>query len=100
MNKFFTKCLTGLVTVQMVSSGLQAYGNTHFVPVTASTANIPGERSLKPIKGKIIDEKGLALPGATITVKGTKKAAGTDNNGQFSIEANPGDVLVDRKSVV
>lgn len=94
MNNYLRKLLTGLVTVQMVTSGLQAYGNVLFASVSAHTVNFPGETLFKPIRGKITDEKGLPLPGATITIKGTKRASGTDNNGQFSIEANPGDILV------
>ena len=39
------------------------------------------------INGKVVDEKGLPLPGATVTVVGLSgKAAATDNNGIFSIK--------------
>lgn len=46
------------------------------------------------IKGKVVDNKGLPLPGATVRVKGTQIAVVTDANGQFSVEAQPGAVLV------
>ncbi|NQX39298.1 TonB-linked outer membrane protein, SusC/RagA family [Pedobacter steynii] len=94
MNKIFTRFLTGLVTVQIVASGFHAYGNAHFVPGKTGGLEIPKNIFFKPIKGKITDEKGLGLPGATVTVKGTKRAVGTDSKGQFSIEANAGDVLL------
>jgi hypothetical protein len=38
----------------------------------------------KVITGKISDEKGIPLAGATVSVKGEKGVAG-DNNGAFSI---------------
>lgn len=45
------------------------------------------------IKGTIIDENGNILPGATIAVKGTDKRTIADDMGEFSIEANTGEVL-------
>ncbi|MBS1533234.1 MAG: carboxypeptidase-like regulatory domain-containing protein [Bacteroidetes bacterium] len=46
------------------------------------------------IKGTVTDSKGLPLPGATVKIKGTQTATVTDANGQFSIDASPGAVLV------
>lgn len=46
------------------------------------------------IKGRVTDEKGLPLPGATVQVKGEKKAVITDGNGNYSIEANVGSTLI------
>lgn len=37
------------------------------------------------IKGKVVDENGLPLPGATIIEIGTNKSVSTDNNGNFEI---------------
>ncbi len=45
------------------------------------------------INGKIIDELGLPLIGASVKVKGTNKAVSTNGNGEFSIDVNKGDVL-------
>ncbi|MDB5156743.1 MAG: SusC/RagA family TonB-linked outer membrane protein, partial [Mucilaginibacter sp.] len=39
----------------------------------------------KNIKGKVLDEKGLPLPGATIMVKGSKSGSVTSANGEFEI---------------
>ncbi len=39
------------------------------------------------VKGKVLDEEGLPLPGATVQVKDTKKTAVTDGNGGFQIPA-------------
>lgn len=46
------------------------------------------------IKGKVTDPDGLPLPGVTITIVGTTKGVITDNDGVYSIEANPTDKLV------
>ena len=46
-----------------------------------------------PIKGTITDSLGVPLPGATIVVRSTKRSTSSDANGQFEIDAKPGDVL-------
>jgi hypothetical protein len=38
------------------------------------------------IKGTVTDEKGVTLPGATVTVKGAKINAITDIDGKYSIQ--------------
>ncbi len=43
-----------------------------------------GLAQTKSISGTVRDEKGSTLPGATVTVKGTKIATTTDVNGKFS----------------
>ena len=40
----------------------------------------------KQIKGKVVDEKGVPLVGASVLLKGTKKAVSTNFDGDFSIE--------------
>jgi TonB-linked SusC/RagA family outer membrane protein len=47
-----------------------------------------------PITGKVTDDKGHPLEGATITVKGTGTATRSDANGNFTIDASPSSVLV------
>ncbi len=46
------------------------------------------------ISGTVIDNQGLPLPGVTIIVKGTSNGTNTDMDGAYSIEAEPGDILV------
>jgi TonB-linked SusC/RagA family outer membrane protein len=46
------------------------------------------------ITGTVTDEKGDPLPGASVTIKGTRTGVSADNNGQFRISAKTGDVLV------
>ena len=47
----------------------------------------------KIIKGKITDDNGTVLPGASVHVKNTNKGVITDVNGAFAIEAAEGAVL-------
>lgn len=46
------------------------------------------------VKGTVTDEKGQPLEGATVVIKGSGSGTQTDAGGNFSINANPGDVLV------
>jgi hypothetical protein len=48
----------------------------------------------RPIKGKVFDSKNAPLAGVTVTIKGLKKNAVTDDAGNYVIEANTGDILV------
>lgn len=45
------------------------------------------------IRGKVLDDKGDPLTGATIRVKGTNKGAVSDLNGNFKVNAKEGDLL-------
>ena len=47
-----------------------------------------------PVSGKIIDEKGLPVPGVSVIIKGTKTGTVTDNNGAFTLNVAPGTILV------
>ncbi|HEY4785198.1 MAG TPA: SusC/RagA family TonB-linked outer membrane protein, partial [Bacteroidales bacterium] len=46
------------------------------------------------VKGKIVDEKGEPLPGASILQKGTSNGTITDINGNFSLSVSSGDTLI------
>ncbi|MCX2679497.1 SusC/RagA family TonB-linked outer membrane protein [Galbibacter sp. EGI 63066] len=48
----------------------------------------------KAITGVITDQDGLPLPGANVVVKGTSTGTQTDFDGNYTIQANAGDVLV------
>jgi TonB-linked SusC/RagA family outer membrane protein len=42
-------------------------------------------KQLIPVSGRIVDDKGEPLPGASVTEKGTKNYAMANNNGEFKI---------------
>lgn len=48
----------------------------------------------KVVKGKVTDGSGLPLPGANVIIKGTQKGASTDFDGNYTINAAIGQVLV------
>lgn len=48
----------------------------------------------RTVTGVVTDQDGLPLPGANVLVKGTSNGTQTDFDGNYSIEANTGDVLV------
>ncbi len=60
----------------------------------AATVPAPPEIPVPEIKGKVTDEKGQPLEGATVLVKGTNNGTKTDANGNFSIEADPNVTLI------
>lgn len=41
----------------------------------------------RPISGKVSDEKGEPIPGASVTIRGTNIGASTNNDGSFSLNA-------------
>ena len=51
-------------------------------------------KQTNPVTGRITGADGQSLSGVSVSVKGTGRGTTTDANGQFSIEANRGDVLV------
>jgi hypothetical protein len=48
---------------------------------------------LKTITGQVVDEQGTLLPGAYISIKGTKKYVTSDLDGKFSMSVNIGATL-------
>jgi len=52
------------------------------------------EANFITISGTIIDQNGQPIPGATILVEGTNTGTATDIEGNFTIEANEGNVLL------
>ncbi len=47
----------------------------------------------KTIKGKVIDQKGAPLPGASVNIKGTSIGNITDASGYYILDAKEGDIL-------
>ncbi|HEU4791220.1 MAG TPA: carboxypeptidase-like regulatory domain-containing protein, partial [Flavobacterium sp.] len=49
--------------------------------------SVYGHAQEASINGKVIDEKGLPIPGATIVLNGTTTSVATDFDGKFQIKA-------------
>ncbi|MDB5142499.1 MAG: TonB-linked outer membrane protein SusC/RagA family [Mucilaginibacter sp.] len=47
-----------------------------------------------PVKGTVKDETGLPLPGVSVKVKGTSRGTQTGIDGQYTLDAQPGEILV------
>jgi TonB-linked SusC/RagA family outer membrane protein len=59
--------------------------------------NKTGEAAMNPfdnISGRVLDRENRPLAGVSVTVKGSQKGTSTNGQGEFSIDANKGDVLV------
>jgi TonB-linked SusC/RagA family outer membrane protein len=81
--------------LQYVISGKTIHLSRHEdrpAPLSDEPPALPVEQALL-ITGRVTDSTGAPLAGATITIKG-KKTVTADASGAFSIEAEPGDVLV------
>ncbi len=58
-------------------------------PLTAFSATFQ-----KEVKGKVVDNNGMPLPGVTVLIKGTNTGVNTNFDGEFSIGAERDDILV------
>lgn len=56
--------------------------------------SVYGQAQEVSIKGKVIDEKGLPIPGASVLIKGTSKATSSDMDGNYQIKADSKGALV------
>ncbi|PTS99474.1 TonB-dependent receptor [Pedobacter sp. HMWF019] len=57
----------------------------------------PGTAYLKKaetVSGTVVDKNGQPIPGATVTIKGTKTGTSTDQAGKFALNAAAGKILV------
>ncbi|PJJ60072.1 carboxypeptidase-like regulatory domain-containing protein [Hymenobacter chitinivorans] len=57
----------------------------------APVAAAPAEPVNVTLSGRILDENGRPLAGATVLVKGSRKGTGTDANGNYTLEVPAGD---------
>jgi len=57
-------------------------------------ANASNINDFKNITGKVLDENKSPLPFASVSIEGTTKGTTTDLEGNFSLDAETGDILV------
>lgn len=76
-------------------SFVQINKNIHVKPLKNNEKAIQIEVAvLVEIKGKITDSSGQPLPGVTVIIQGTTSGTVSDVDGNFSLNASEGDVLV------
>jgi TonB-dependent starch-binding outer membrane protein SusC len=63
-------------------------------PGTASSNLYSDDLFDRPVRGVVFDQSGMPLPGVNILIKGTTVGTVSDANGEFSIDAQDGAVLV------
>ncbi|QJD80716.1 TonB-dependent receptor [Spirosoma rhododendri] len=56
--------------------------------------NVPSPAGMEKQTGKVTDERGEAMPGVSVVVKGTQRGTATSPEGTFSIDANIGETLI------
>lgn len=71
------------------------------VPVFNNTAHASASNVVKavPITGRVVNDKGEGVPGATITERGTQNSVVSDANGYFSIDVTNGNAVLEVSSV-
>lgn len=82
-----TSVAIGLSTILCIPTVGYAEGTT------AKTPGIQAVQQVRSVKGQVVDETGEPMIGVTVKVNGTKTAAITDFDGNFTISAQPNDVL-------
>ena len=53
----------------------------------------PAATNMIQVSGKVTDEEGNPIPGATVIIHGTVRGVATDADGRYSLPVNPDDVL-------
>ena len=51
------------------------------------------ETTMLTVSGRVVDEKGNPIPGATVLIQGTTQGVATDADGRYTITARPEDAL-------
>jgi iron complex outermembrane recepter protein len=83
-----------------LSINYKSFGNQIILSTNEKVGSVftpiqtPNLTVAEPVNGKVNDAKGQALPGVSISVKGTKRGTSTNANGEFKINADKGETLV------
>ncbi|MCB2410267.1 carboxypeptidase-like regulatory domain-containing protein [Hymenobacter lucidus] len=82
---------TATVAAQPVATTEAAQPEAAPEPEALAAPAAPVEPSTVTLSGRILDENGRPLAGATVLVKGSRKGTGTDANGNYTLEVPAGD---------
>lgn len=91
--------LTDAMSLILKDQPLDYSISNKFIVISPKTvmanAQLPSAANLMYIKitGVVKDTAGVAIPGVSVLNKRTRKVVSTDGSGNFSLDANPGDVL-------
>ena len=90
-NTITYKNIVAFASIVFFSTQTQA--KTPYLALRSTVDPINNETVQQTITGTVTDSDGVLLPGASVMVQGTSIGTTTDFDGNFSIDANPGDVL-------
>ncbi len=85
--------MTRTYMVLCLSAALCVPAAVHAENAGAKSTPVQAIQQGSSVKGNVIDETGEPMIGVTVKVKGTQNAVITDFDGNFSINAKPGDQL-------
>jgi TonB-linked SusC/RagA family outer membrane protein len=88
------KLLPIMLLVPCVAMGANTHSNAYIKTLSTKAGISRTVANAGPIGGTVKDETGAALPGVSVSIKGTSVGTQTDVNGHFRLNAKPGDVLV------
>ena len=77
----------------MVGTAYADNGNAREVSESRAPLSI-NSIAFEKITGTVVDEQGNTLPGVNVMKKGSKTGVSTDMDGNFTIDANKGEILV------
>ncbi|WP_294824824.1 TonB-dependent receptor, partial [uncultured Flavobacterium sp.] len=83
-------------TIDALLNELQAKTSLNFRRTGNTIAVNKKQTAKKPgkVSGKVVDETGLSLPGATITVEGASVSTFSDADGNYSLSLEPGEYTI------
>ncbi|MBT1697052.1 TonB-dependent receptor [Fulvivirgaceae bacterium PWU4] len=81
LHRLYPHCVAALLLWQLPAAPL-----LHAKPVAENEIAEIKLLADKPVKGKVTDPSGEALPGVNVIVKGTTNGTTTDTNGNFALE--------------
>ncbi|WP_303178261.1 TonB-dependent receptor [uncultured Butyricimonas sp.] len=71
----------------------QIEGDLILIMTKQEKAQVADKKDMITVKGRIVDEKGNPVAGATVVIHGTTRGVASDAEGQYSIDAKPEDIL-------
>ena len=87
-------CYAGTSTVLASASNSEADNFPSVFKEKNGVELTTSQQSKKTIKGRVTDESGASIPGASVVIKGTSTGVSTDLDGNFTLNVNESDILL------
>lgn len=94
MKQFINRCRGNELSPNSIQAKTSPPSTLWLLGLLLMMAISPVLAQQKNISGTITDDSGQPLPGANVLVKGTSTGTQSDFDGNYTIEANTGDVLI------